>query len=135
MDGVMQDMICSGCGKDPYKSSTGCLCDPDDGHQWGPGQGSYGRAPELERDATGQQDHGGPITCSCGRPRERAAMDQRRVMPCHHCGDDGRNALEMITQQEEEFVPIPGCTYCKQCKRDISTTPDMCPECDGPRFP
>ncbi|CAE7198434.1 unnamed protein product [Symbiodinium natans] len=27
-----EDMICTGCGKDPYNSGTGCLCAPGAGN-------------------------------------------------------------------------------------------------------
>ena len=43
-----KDMVCKGCGKDPYKSSTGCLCPTkfEDGQfvqpVWVEGKGSYG---------------------------------------------------------------------------------------------
>ena len=38
--GLDNDMICTGCGKDPYKSSTGCLCSPFDEKEWIAGKGS-----------------------------------------------------------------------------------------------
>eukprot|EP00658_Telonema_sp_P-2_P074209 TRINITY_DN633_c0_g1_i5.p2 TRINITY_DN633_c0_g1~~TRINITY_DN633_c0_g1_i5.p2 ORF type:complete len:139 (+),score=21.11 TRINITY_DN633_c0_g1_i5:200-616(+) len=123
-----ENMVCTGCGKDPYKSSTGCLCGPDDEHEWVPGHGSYGQGSR----ALDPEDHGGVVACSCGADRTRASMAQNRVLPCDVCGDDAREAIELMRPQVEH---IPGCTYCKQCGNDISMNPDMCPDCDGPVFP
>jgi len=39
------------------------------------------------------------------------------------------------SSSREPFRPIPGCTYCKTCHRDISSAPlQMCAACDGPKF-
>lgn len=87
IDGMFgEDMVCTGCGKDPYKSSTGCLCGPDDEHEWVRGSGTYGPAVVQVRDE--DMD----VVCSCGENRQRASKAPNRVLPCDKCGDEARDA-------------------------------------------
>ena len=78
---------CTGCGKDPYLSCTGCLCTMRPGmergrdYEWVPGHGTYGKPRPLAKD-----DDGGPISCpECGDERQRAAMQPSVALACG-CG-------------------------------------------------
>mmetsp|Transcript_32406 Transcript_32406/g.44513 ORF Transcript_32406/g.44513 Transcript_32406/m.44513 type:complete len:110 (+) Transcript_32406:87-416(+) len=89
--------VCTGCGKDPYLSSTGCLCFGKE-HEWIQGEGSYGVCPEREIG-----DDGRDLTCpSCGKERRRASKDQRRVMRCGNCGEDTDTAVGIIKKLDEK---------------------------------
>mmetsp|Transcript_71636 Transcript_71636/g.133919 ORF Transcript_71636/g.133919 Transcript_71636/m.133919 type:complete len:153 (-) Transcript_71636:113-571(-) len=139
-----QRLICTKCLKDPYNSGTGCLC-PGLGasKNWVPEQefqGHFNQGRDLQAPSLDPNDHGGEVTCVCGKARERASKNPRRVLPCRACGAAAADAVTLITGQgaepmDEEHGFIPGCTYCKTCRMDISTTPWACPNCDGPRLP
>ena len=81
-----ESTVCLGCGKDPYLSSTGCLCPLGEG-KWVPGKGSYG------------EGFGGPargtVKCPCGVQRRTAAKDPRRALPCGSCGAPAADVDEL----------------------------------------
>ena len=90
-------LLYTGCGKGPYNSSTGCICVATDHYQWVSGTSSHGAAPQLERDATGLEDHGGTLYCpTCSQPRDHATMDQNTILPCDGWGDESIDALAML---------------------------------------
>merc|ERR1711916_188215 len=90
MDLFGEDWICDSCGKDPYKSSTGCLCNGNSNwRKCEPGeQGSYGRGG-LQKGKKGKKKKGkskdGPV-CTCGAIRRVASKDPSRALPCSECG-------------------------------------------------
>jgi hypothetical protein len=55
-------------------------------------------------------------------------------------GDDGVSLFDALQNdsEDDDWRPIPGCTYCRTCRRDISSAPmgvsGMCPDCDGPQL-
>mmetsp|Transcript_5939 Transcript_5939/g.10772 ORF Transcript_5939/g.10772 Transcript_5939/m.10772 type:complete len:103 (+) Transcript_5939:65-373(+) len=88
-----QDLVCTGCGKDPYHSGTGCLCPPGAGN-WVP-RDEKAAEPKAGKDSRGAADDA-EIICSCGQVRRRAAKAPDRVLPCRHCGDSARDAADLI---------------------------------------
>mmetsp|Transcript_54232 Transcript_54232/g.121621 ORF Transcript_54232/g.121621 Transcript_54232/m.121621 type:complete len:156 (-) Transcript_54232:46-513(-) len=144
-----QRLKCSKCGKDPYNSGTGCLCQgPGASKNWVPDEAfmnPFEQGKDLKAPSLDPNDHGGEVTCLCGQIRTRASKNPRRVAPCKSCGAPAADAVTLITgggaepmdvePMDEEHGFIPGCTYCKICRADISTTPWACPNCDGPRLP
>ena len=55
-------------------------------------------------------------------------------------GGDGGGRIDALQNdsEEDDWRPIPGCTYCRTCRQDISSGPmgvsGMCPDCDGPQL-
>lgn len=93
LDDFEKDMICTGCGKDPYKSSTGCLCGLDTPHEWVEGKGSYGG----DGNSKFACKKTGVLKCpQCGANRHQALKDSGRVMPCSECKDEGRPLEEFV---------------------------------------
>ncbi|CAE7223974.1 unnamed protein product, partial [Symbiodinium pilosum] len=76
-----EDLICTGCGKDPYHSGTGCLCPPGAGN-WVPKEASAEEAATKSPPARGSAAEDGEVICSCGQPRTRASKAPDRVLPC-----------------------------------------------------
>ena len=96
------DWICDSCGKDPYKSSTGCLCNGDSNwRKCEPGEkGSYGPGNMggggglLKKKKKKKKSKGGPV-CSCGAIRSVASKNPSRALPCSECGADACDVDEL----------------------------------------
>eukprot|EP00439_Symbiodinium_sp_Y106_P054250 s589_g7.t1 len=86
-----EDLICTGCGKDPYHSGTGCLCPLGTGN-WVP-KSDADAAKEVPVARSAADD--GDVVCTCGQLRARASKAPDRVLPCRHCGDGARAASEL----------------------------------------
>ncbi len=87
--GSQQDVHCRKCGKDIYRSSTGCLC--VGGPDIAPGPGSFG-APRTSAV---------PLVCpKCGGARERAMTMDERVLACKACGDQQRSVASLAETQQ-----------------------------------
>mmetsp|Transcript_12934 Transcript_12934/g.27075 ORF Transcript_12934/g.27075 Transcript_12934/m.27075 type:complete len:90 (+) Transcript_12934:47-316(+) len=74
-----EDLICTGCGKDPYHSSTGCLCPPGK-QNWVPQKKERSKGPPSP--AKGDLPD---VVCDCGALRSRATKAPDRLLPCS-CG-------------------------------------------------
>ncbi|CAJ1424055.1 unnamed protein product [Effrenium voratum] len=80
-----EELICTGCGKDPYHSSTGCLCAPGE-ENWVPKEPKPEKVEKEKKEARAATPR-----CSCGEMRVRASKAPDRLLPCD-CGAEACDA-------------------------------------------
>ncbi|CAJ1397263.1 unnamed protein product [Effrenium voratum] len=79
-----EELICTGC-KDPYHSSTGCLCAPGE-ENWVPKEPKPEKVEKEKKEARAATPR-----CSCGEMRVRASKAPDRLLPCD-CGAEACDA-------------------------------------------
>uniref|UniRef100_A0A0G4IFV9 Uncharacterized protein n=1 Tax=Chromera velia CCMP2878 TaxID=1169474 RepID=A0A0G4IFV9_9ALVE len=88
LPGLGDDVVCKGCDKAIYHSSTGCLCPPGTNAGTRPMTDAdwKGLGPRTLPSSMSKSDSPGALVCpSCGGKRKTASKDPNRVMPCSNC--------------------------------------------------
>eukprot|EP00434_Breviolum_minutum_P003924 symbB.v1.2.003449.t1/scaffold194.1/size275082/10 len=85
-----EDLICTGCGKDPYHSGTGCLCPPGK-QNWVPQKKERSKKPTKGVSVSSERPE---VVCACGLVRSRASKAPERLLPCK-CGAEACDAKDL----------------------------------------